>query len=426
MFVIAMRNQWRAFTAGASPAVYRILLHGMLFGLSFSIADMLFNFYLQSLGYDNLVSGQLQSSSSIAGVVLGIPIGMIIDRISAQRMLYIGILTYAIGWGVLLMVHGVSITTPFGIISPLQMMNILYFIIGAANMSTYTAVVPLLSTVIEPQQRASMFGVNAAASTMVGFVGSIVAGMLPGVIATALGISATSETAYRTALFGVCGFGLLAVLPLIGIQKARHSMAKDPIAASTVVPDGAHVPLYKLFLFATPSIFFGVAGGMLVPFQNLYFRQQFGASDSIVGLSIAFGSLALGIGSILGGPLAKRLGIRRATSVSRFMVAPLMFVMLIPSFYVVSVAYDINRMLVGLTFPLFSALMMQSVPLKQRGTATSMSSMTWSLGWAGSAILSGYMQAQGSFNTVIIVSGLSYVVSALLVQFMPYTDKLPD
>jgi MFS family permease len=103
-----------------------------------------------------------------------------------------------------------------------------------------------------------------------------------------------------------------------------------------------------------------------------------------------------------------------------------MFVMLIPSFYVVSVAYDINRLLVGLTFPLFSALMMQSVPLKQRGTATSMSSMTWSLGWAGASILSGYMQASGSFNTVIIISGLSYVISAVLVQFMPYTDKLPD
>jgi hypothetical protein len=52
--------------------------------------------------------------------------------------------------------------------------------------------------------------------------------------------------------------------------------------------------------------------------------------------------------------------------------------------------------------------------------------MTWSLGWAGASILSGYMQANGSFNTVIIVSGLSYMISAVLVQFMPYTDKLPD
>ncbi|MCX6015959.1 MAG: MFS transporter [Chloroflexales bacterium] len=93
-------------------------------------------------------------------------------------------------------------------------------------------------------------------------------------------------------------------------------------------------------------------------------------------------------------------------------------------FFVVSVAYDLNRMLVGLTFPLFSALMMQTVPLRQRGTATSMSSMTWSLGWAGASILSGYMQNAGSFNLVLIVSGLSYVVSGLLIYNLPYTDKL--
>ena len=101
-----------------------------------------------------------------------------------------------------------------------------------------------------------------------------------------------------------------------------------------------------------------------------------------------------------------------------------MIVMLITNFYVVSVAYDLNRMLVGLTFPLFSALMMQTVPLRQRGTATSMSSMTWSLGWAGASILSGYMQDGGSFNLVLIVSSLAYVVSGLLIYYLPYTDKL--
>jgi len=132
----------------------------------------------------------------------------------------------------------------------------------------------------------------------------------------------------------------------------------------------------------------------------------------------------MGIGSIMGGPLSKRMGVRRATALSRFMAAPMMFLMLIPQFYVVSAAYDLNRALVGLTFPLFSALVMQSVPLQQRGTATSMSSMTWSLGWAGSAILSGYMQQSSGFSVVVIISGISYIISALLVQFIPYTDKL--
>ncbi len=422
--MVTLRSQWREFLAGGSPDVYRILFHGMLFGMSFSISDMLFNFYLQSLGYDNAVAGQMQSVFRLAGVLFGVPIGMVIDRVGAQRMLYIGISTYASCWLLLLLIGDAPLVTPFGTVSSLMLISIVYFVIGAANMTTYTAVVPLLSTIIEPQQRAAMFGINAAASTMIGFVGSIVAGLLPSWVGMVVGVDATSEAAYRTALYCVSIFGLLAIIPLSGVKKAPK-VQPAPTATRDEVPATApRLSFMRLLLFAMPSVFFGIAGGMFIPFQNLYFRQEFNANDSLVGLSIALGSLAMGIGSIMGGPLSKRLGVRRATAFSRFMAAPMMFLMLIPQFYVVSAAYDLNRALVGLTFPLFSALVMQSVPLQQRGTATSMSSMTWSLGWAGSAILSGYMQQNGNFEAVIIISGISYIISALLVQFIPYADKL--
>ena len=128
--MIAIRSHWRLFTAGTSPAVYRILLHVMLLGFSVSIADLLFNFYLQSLGYDNVIAGQLQSSFRMAGVVLGIPIGMLVDRISARRMLNIGILTYSICWGILLLVHGVTIATPFGVIQPLLLTTYCISLLG--------------------------------------------------------------------------------------------------------------------------------------------------------------------------------------------------------------------------------------------------------------------------------------------------------
>lgn len=423
--MVTLRSQWREFLAGGSPDVYRILLHGMLFGMAFSISDMLFNFYLQSLGYDNAVAGQMQSVFRLAGVMFGVPIGMVIDRVGAQRMLYIGISTYALCWLVLLLIGDAPLVTPFGSLSSLTMISIVYFVIGAANMTTYTAVVPLLSTIIEPQQRAAMFGINAAASTMIGFVGSIFAGLLPSWVGYIVGVDATSETAYRTALYCVSIFGILAIIPLSGVKRAPKSQPAPATSTEPVITAApARLPFTRLLLFAAPSMFFGIAGGMFIPFQNLYFRQEFNANDGLVGLSIALGSLAMGIGSIMGGPLSKRMGVRRATALSRFMAAPMMFLMLIPQFYVVSAAYDLNRALVGLTFPLFSALVMQSVPLQQRGTATSMSSMTWSLGWAGSAILSGYMQQSSGFSVVVIISGISYIISALLVQFIPYTDKL--
>ena len=418
-----IRSQWRELTVSGSPAVFRILAHGILFGLSFSIADILFNFYLKSLGYDNAVAGQLQSVFRIAGVIFGFPVGMFIDRISAKRMLYIGILTYAIGWGVLLMLDGVTLVTPFGTLSPLVLMNAVFFIIGAANMATYTAVVPLLSLVIEPRQRAAMFGINAAASTLIGFVGSIVGGMLPGFVAPLVGVEATSEIAYRTALYSVTVIGLLAVVPLLGIKTHHTHGAASPAARAEADGDKPLVPMARLLLLVTPSFFFGTAGGLFVPFQNLFYRQQFGMTDGNVGLNLAVAALAMGVGSILGGPLSKRIGVRQASAWSRMLGAPLMLAMMIPVLSVVSISYDINRFLVGMTFPLFSALMMQTVPLRQRGTSTSLSSMSWSLGWAGASILSGTITANGSFTWVLILSAASYVISGALIAALPYTDK---
>ena len=418
-----IRSQWRELTETGSPAVFRILAHGILFGLSFSIADILFNFYLKSLGYDNAVAGQLQSVFRIAGVIFGFPVGMFIDKISAKRMLYIGILTYAIGWAVLLMLDGVSLVTPFGTLSPLVLMNAVFFVIGAANMATYTAVVPLLSLVIEPRQRAALFGINAAASTLIGFVGSILGGMLPGIVAPMAGVAPTSEVAYRIALYSVTAIGFLAVVPLLGIKTHHTHGATSQAARVEADGDKPLVPLGRMILLVTPSFFFGTAGGLFVPFQNLFYRQQFGMTDGNVGLNLAVAALAMGVGSILGGPLSKRFGVRQASAWSRMLGAPLMLAMLIPVLTVVSISYDINRFLVGMTFPLFSVLMMQTVPLRQRGTSTSLSSMSWSLGWAGASVLSGSITANGSFTWVLVLSAASYVISGALVSVLPYTDK---
>lgn len=420
--MVTLRSQWRELMAGGSPAVYRILTHGVLFGLSFSIADILFNFYLTSLGYDNAVAGQMQSVFRLAGVFLGLPIGMVIDKISAQRMLYIGILTYALGWAVLLLLDGVGFTIGTWEVTPLQLMNAVYFIIGAANMATYTAVVPLLSQVIEPRQRAAMFGINAAASTMVGSVGSIIGGSLPAIIAPIMGVAATSEPAYRMAMFTVAVFGLLAAVPLMGIKTGSSHHAGSSGGTAPVAPLPP-VPFYVLLLLVTPSFFFGFAGGMFVPFQNLFFRQEFQLSDSAVGANLALASLAMGIGSMIGGPLSKRFGVRTVAAWSRGLGAPTMMLMVIPFLPIASAAYDINRLLIGLTFPLFSALMMQTVPIQQRGTSTSMSSMSWSLGWAVASTLSGQLQ-NGSFTTVLIISSVCYIISGVLVGVLPYRDKL--
>jgi len=398
------------FFRESSPAVVRILAHSLLFGLAASVSDVLFNFYLHSLGYGNEVAGQMNSLFRIAGFVFGIPLGMLIDRRGALRILFFGISIYAVGWALLLTWSDIRIIAP------------VYFLIGAANIATYTAIIPLLSSVIEPQQRATLFGINAGATVAVGFVGSLFGGALPGLVAPLLNVSATDSLAYRVALFSVTIIGLIAIVPLLGVHAAVTKQQSDGrLAVSTA--DQTAIPFLRIMGFASQSLLLGVAGGLVVPFQNLFYRQQFQLDDATVGMVLALSAFAMGFGSTIGGMMAKRFGLRRATALSRLLSAPTLLLMLVPSLWVSCLAYFLSRIMVGITFPLADALVMQSVPIKQRGTSTSLSSMLWSLGWAGTAYLSGFIQRDYGFYWVFIASATAYAVNAAMFYLIPFKDE---
>lgn len=398
------------FFRESSPAVVRILAHSLLFGLAASVSDVLFNFYLHSLGYGNEVAGQMNSLFRIAGFVFGIPLGMLIDRRGALKILYFGICSYALGWALLLMWGDIRIIAP------------VYFLIGAANIATYTSIMPLLSSVIEPKQRATLFGINAGATVAVGFVGSLFGGALPGLVAPLLGVGATDALAYRVALFSVTIIGLIAIVPLLGVHAAvakQQSDGRMPVATTDQTP----IPFMSIMGFASQSLLLGVAGGLVVPFQNLFYRQQFQLDDAKVGLILALSAFAMGFGSTIGGAMAKRFGLRRAAALSRLLSAPTLLLMLVPSLWVSCLAYFLSRIMVGITFPLADALVMQSVPVKQRGTSTSLSSMLWSLGWAGTAYLSGFIQRDYGFYWVFIASAVAYAVNAGMFYLIPFKDE---
>jgi len=397
-----------ALFADFSPVVFRILIHSLLFGFAASISDVLFNFYLDSLGYGNEVAGQMNSIFRAAGVIFGIPVGMLIDRRGARKVLMFSIIAYGASW------LAVLSSTDIRVIAPV------YFLVGAANIATYTAIIPLLSSVIEPKQRASFFGINAGATIAVGFIGSLLGGALPSLIAPFVGVSATDQLAYRLALVSVSVIGFLAILPLLGFSAAaiKHHAAGHAAPASS----GHKLPFMRLVLFASQGFLLGLGGGMVVPFQNLFFREQFNLPDAQVGLILAISAFAMGFGSFIGGPLARRFGLRNAAAWTRLLAAPTLLLMLVPNVWVSAAAYYASRLVIGVTFPLADALVMQSVPIEQRGTATSLSSMLWSFGWSAAALMSGYMQLDSGFYWVFIASGIAYIASGLSFYLIPFKD----
>jgi len=406
--VVMTPKRLSGFFAETSPAVLRILAHSLLFGLAASVSDVLFNFYLSSLGYGNEVAGQMNSIFRAAGVVFGIPMGMLIDRTGARRVLTFSILAYAVGWIAVLAWQDITLLRFF------------YFLVGAANIATYTAIIPLLSSVIEPKQRATFFGINAGATVAVGFVGSLFGGALPGIVAPLLGATATDMISYRVALLSVSIIGFIAIVPLFGLGAAVTKQQNTMVAPTNA--DAPKLPFVTLLLFGSQAFLLGIGGGMIVPFQNLFFRQQFDLPDAQVGLILAISAFVMGFGSVIGGPLSHRVGLRNAAAWTRFLAAPTLLLMLVPNLWVSSAAYYLSRLVIGVTFPLADALVMQSVPPHQRGISTSLTSMLWSLGWSLAALGSGYIQAHTGFFWVMIASGAAYIAGALSFYVIPFKD----
>jgi MFS family permease len=260
-----------------------------------SVADLLFNFYLVSLGYSTDTAGYLSTIYRFAGVVAGIPIGMLIDRAGAQRAIQIGAASYAIGWVAQLMV------------SNIWALGVTQAIIGAAGLLTLTSVVPLLTNVIHSEQRAAIFGLNAGAAMVIGLIGATVGGILPALLGGLIAVGPQSTTAYRLALCSVVILSLTALLPVLKAIPLLPDAAPRTNAAGA---GQAHERLRFVFIvrMTLPSLLLGIGAGVFLPFQNLFFRQQFQLSDAVVGTVLACGALIMGLGAMFGSPFAKRLG----------------------------------------------------------------------------------------------------------------------
>ncbi|RRR65474.1 MAG: MFS transporter [Candidatus Viridilinea halotolerans] len=385
-----------------SSPVKRILAHSLLFGLSFSIADLLFNFYLVSMGYGTDTAGLMSTISRGAGMLLGVPMGMLIDRMGAQRSLVVALAIYCAGW--LLMLQA----------SLLWALAAAQFVIGAAFLMAMTAVIPLLSAVTNDDERARVFGFNASATLTVGLVGSAIGGLLPTAAALLLAVGNQTTAAYRLALGAVIVLALGAMLPVlrrfpvVSCSETQRNSEQHNEPATLL-------PLARLLRFALAGLMLGMGGGALLPFQNLFFRNVFGLSDSVVGMILAITALGMGMGALMGSPVTARIGLRRAAAILRMGTVVGLMLMLIPALMPAIVGFFLRGMFVSASFPMNDALIMRHTPARQRGMAMSLVSVLWAGGWAVSAVISGYVQMAWGFTPIIIFAAVAYTLSALAI-----------
>lgn len=382
--------------------VWRVLIHSMLIGLGMSFFDVLFNFFLVSQGYATDTIGVLSTVARIAGLVVGVPVGRLIDRIGARRALIVAVVVYVVALSAVV----------FAPNKPLLMAS--QFLVGCAFSLLFSAMFPLLSLVTPHAQQPTVFGFNEAALNMIGLVGSIVAGWLPSVVAPWLQVSDQSTLAYRTALLIGVGILLMAALPLL----ADMPYAVDTHDADNVpLVQAPHRTTGRIVLFGLAGFLIGMGSGTFFPFQSLFLRTTFHLSDAEVGTFLSFGGVSLGIGAVLAGHFLGKYNLRVWSSVFRIMAAPALLCLLVPVVWIAMLGFVVRAMCIGASISLNDVLTMRLVNPQQRGFASSIWNMTWAAGWAITSTLSGYMQASYGFTPLIMLGAIAYVLSGLSIFY---------
>lgn len=387
------------------PIAVRIYLFTMLLGVLNAIPEVVFNFYILGLGYDQAVTGEMASLVRLAGVLFGIPLGIAIDRWGSIRAIQAGAVLNAAVWAVLL-------TT-----SSLLVMQIAYFFGGLFFSIGTIAAITALSSISSGQVRGQLVAMNFTLITVLGSVGSVVTGFVPGLWAQVLTVAPTDTTAYQATLWLVVGLSVLALLPIRGLStRLRMHNDERGVVGSDEIP----VSLWTAALMTVGYLAIGAAGGMVHPFLNIFFREQFALTDGVIGAVMASFTLMMGAGSFVSARLVQRFGERAVVVLAALLAMPLCLGLLVDVAAVAVGGYMATCFLLGMLFPYMDVLLFRAVATGQRGVVKSISTMAWSLGWSLAAYGSGLLQQSGSWSLVIAIGSVGYVLCGVAFQVIPF------
>ncbi|MDP4097615.1 MFS transporter [Paenibacillus sp. P96] len=384
----------------------------ILYQIGGGMFSVLYNLYIQSLGYSESMTGNVVSLQSLATALMFIPVGLLGDRLSRKWMLMAGALVSGavfIGRSLLEAQSGMLL---FAVLS------------GIFAAFFQVLAIPFLAENVSISKRLRMFSYYSSLVLAAQVIGSLGGG----VIADLLQSLGFGRTASLQAVLMVGGISTLAsFLPLIRIAETSGtaaSMDSKPQAtghaADAARPGRDHVLITQ---FVITQLLIGFGSGLVIPYLNLYFTNRFDVSWSGMSLLLALGQVMTILSMLVGPYLAGRLGPVKAVVCFQMLSLPFLLVTGFTNMlWAASVSFLFRQALMNAANPIQSAIMMDKISVKRRGTANSLMQTAFMLGWATMGpVQSHLVTTYGNYWGYAItfsITGLLYVVSSLLYYIM--------
>ncbi len=351
------------------------LSYALMAQLGAGIWLVMFNLYLLRLGFSTNFVGLFIMVDMLFHGLVAFPAGLIADKIGRRRAFFIATCINLAARGALLFTQDPA------------MLLVLAGVSGIGEAFHGVAGPPFIMENSEPEERPLLFSLNWMFLLLSRSAGSA----LPLVWAVALGVPDLDIGSARWVLVASLPLTLAALAPLAFMVEKRAELVQsflDLLALKNVVNFSN---IAKLTLC---GLVVGMGFGLATRFFNVFFDLALGASDRQISAIFAVGALAGASSILFSGMFVRKWGKTRSIVATQLASAPFLMLMvlvpaIVPGLPIVVVFLLLRDASYSISMPARDQLAMELTVAQERGTAAGMTHMSFDLGGAFGAGISG-------------------------------------
>jgi MFS family permease len=394
-----------------SPAVARYFVAVALVGFAIDggIYSVLLNLFLVRLGYGPEQIGLINAAGMLTFALACLPAGVIGARWGSRQTMLLGLGLMAAGC--LLLPLADTLPPAWWLAWLLAQICLVYF--GLALYFVNTA--PFVMEAIRPEQRTHMFSLQTALLALAAFLGSLIGGFLPELIAPLLRLSPASPAPYRYALM-VAGLAMLPAMLAIHFARLAAVHRSDvPVAVVDAAPPPARA-LRRLLTMIVIVRVLQIAGmAAVTTFFNVYLDSDLLVSTAQIGLLLALGRLSGIPAALATGPLTARFGSRSVViGASLGTALSILPIALVPHWGAAGLSLIGVFALSGIRYPASIVYFLELVPPAQRATVSGLTEMAAGICFTAMTFGGGYMIAAFGYRSLFLLGAALTGLSALV------------
>ena len=361
------------------------------------VFPVLFNLYLLRLGYGPETVGLVNGVGLLAYAVFAFPAGVVAGWLGIRRAMTIGVLLSIVGFGL----HPLVEFVPSGWDVAWLLGNRIYATAGLALYFVNST--PFLANATAPGERAHAYSMRMVFDTLSGFLGSLVGGALPSLLAPWMRADLTQAAPYRVALLIGAALGLPAVLVLLFVRDSGENVREereDPARAGAL-------PISLLAVMAAVVLLRAAGVGTSRTFFNVYLDDALGASTGQIGVLFAVIQLLSVPAALVMPVLSERWGhFRVVVWASLGIAASMLPLALVPHWAAATVGRIGTYALSAIADPAIGLYQMELVRPRWRSVMAGVVSTALGLSWTALAFGGGYLITSLGYRPLFLLAGL--------------------